>query len=133
MLNDEQTQLKRIEQNLDKPASAKLNTDGIKKAMGVDQPSKSRPSVKIPDHHKKDDDFQQKEAWRPMAIDLDLQRLDSVLLRGWKGFKYFCQHYIKDWFTCPMILLFLLAIGCAVICWILPFKAVHPVKGLKML
>ncbi|TNV76344.1 hypothetical protein FGO68_gene4602 [Halteria grandinella] len=75
----------------------------------------------------------QQQAWKPLAINLELQRLDNILYRGWVGFKFFCLHYMKDKFTCPMIIIWLCAIGCAVICWILPYKDVHPVKGLKLL
>lgn len=69
-----------------------MSPDLAKKGAGIDVKDREkgingdglRSSIKNANGAKDDN-----EPWRPMIIDLELQRLDSILLRFWNGFKYF--------------------------------------------
>ena len=57
-----------------------------------------------------------------MTIDLSLQVIESLPVRFWTGFKYFVQHYCKDKFTCPLMILWTLSLVGVIICFLLPDK-----------
>jgi hypothetical protein len=55
-----------------------------------------------------------------MIIDLELQKIDHLGKRTWGCIKHFIFNYIKDWVTCPLMLIFIASIVFVVIGYILP-------------
>ena len=62
-------------------------------------------------------------------IDLTLQKLDGLHIRVWRYLKYFFDHFIKDKFTCPLMVLWALALGVAVICYLIEDKNAVQIAG----
>eukprot|EP00347_Sterkiella_histriomuscorum_P019409 403341733 len=79
----------------------------------------------------------EKKKNQPMVIDLELQKIDNSCRRLGQAIKVFWHEYIKDWFTCLLMLLFIAAVIFAIIAAIMTDKTkivpVPPVPVKKLM
>jgi hypothetical protein len=94
------------------------------KIAGIDVPAPSSLSARRASVQKKLDvkSEGQTATTTLLTIDLSLQKLDSVHVRFWNYFKYFFQHFVKDKFTCPLMIVWAASLAFVVICFIMEDK-----------
>ncbi|CDW90009.1 UNKNOWN [Stylonychia lemnae] len=70
---------------------------------------------------------------QPMAIDLTLQTLDNPCRRLFDNIWVFWQRYIKDRFTCPLMLIFVASVVFVIICALMSYKEQEAATTVKKL
>ena len=61
----------------------------------------------IPSASKADAEMQEKRKYNVLFLDTDLQKHDKFCRRLKEGVKIFCKDYVRDWVTCPLMLLYI--------------------------